>query len=244
MFCSKCGAKNDDSAKFCEKCGEPLNTSSPEKEIVVSIEDTKRNKKVGIISVIACAIVIAVILFIAFGGRSYEKVIDEYIDAQLPCDAETILNLYPKEIVDYAIDEGIEDGDYVDRQDFIDHYNDNIKDKLEDLQEIFGGDLSLSYRITEDKDVSEDFFEDYIYSYGDSDEIDYNISAIKVITVELTFKGDEKEGTLENYIHLMKYGRSWYLSPYYNDVTLISRYDINDLRDKYDPNDYDYDLYF
>lgn len=55
MFCSKCGAKNDDSAKFCEKCGEPLNKSSSEKEIVVSIEDTKRNKKVGIISVIVCA---------------------------------------------------------------------------------------------------------------------------------------------------------------------------------------------
>ena len=123
MFCSKCGAKNDDSAKFCEKCGEPLNKSSSEKEIVVSIEDTKRNKKVGIISVIVCAIVIAVILFIAFGGRSYKEVIDEYIDAQLSCDTDAILNLYPKEIVDHIIDEEIENNhyiaDYIDHQDFM-----------------------------------------------------------------------------------------------------------------------------
>ncbi len=25
MFCSKCGAKNEDKAKFCKKCGDPIN---------------------------------------------------------------------------------------------------------------------------------------------------------------------------------------------------------------------------
>lgn len=34
MFCSKCGAQNDDSAKFCEKCGEKL-----------VVEDIKKKKE-------------------------------------------------------------------------------------------------------------------------------------------------------------------------------------------------------
>jgi TM2 domain-containing membrane protein YozV len=29
MFCSKCGAQNDDSARFCQKCGSPLAAPSP-----------------------------------------------------------------------------------------------------------------------------------------------------------------------------------------------------------------------
>lgn len=248
MFCSKCGAKNDDSAKFCEKCGEPLNTINSEKEIVVSIEDAKKNKKVGIISVIACAIIIAVILFIAFGGRSYEEVIDEYIDAQLSCDTESILNLYPKEIVDYIIDEEIRDNDYmadyIDRQGFIDYCNDELKDNREDLQEIFGGNLSMSYNIMEVTDVSEDFFDDYMYLYGDDYAEDYNFSGCKVVTVEIVCKGDKNEGLSTKRIHLMKSGRSWDLSPYYNDITIFNSYDIGDFRDTYDSDEYNSYLNF
>lgn len=249
MFCSKCGAKNDDSAKFCEKCGEPLNKSSSEKEIVVSIEDTKRNKKVGIISVIVCAIVIAVILFIAFGGRSYKEVIDEYIDAHLSCDTDAILNLYPKEIVDHIIDEEIENNhyiaDYIDHQDFIDYCNDELKDNLENLQEIFGDNLSMSYNIMEITDVSEDYYEDYTHLYDDNAGVDYDVSEYKLVTIEILCEGDKNEGiAIKRTIHLTRAGRSWELNPYYNDITLFNSFDNSDLRDTYDSDESNSYLHF
>lgn len=66
MFCSKCGAKNDDSAKFCEKCGEPLERTSYKTDLgsssALSIKSMKLNRKVGILSVI---IIVAIVVIIS-----------------------------------------------------------------------------------------------------------------------------------------------------------------------------------
>ncbi len=45
MFCSKCGSKVDDGAKFCNTCGNPIKQES--KKVSPSLEDTIETKAVG-----------------------------------------------------------------------------------------------------------------------------------------------------------------------------------------------------
>lgn len=45
MFCSKCSSPNDDAAKFCKKCGQALPRETGIKEVMVSADNKKPEKK-------------------------------------------------------------------------------------------------------------------------------------------------------------------------------------------------------
>ena len=46
MKCPKCGNENDDAAKFCKKCGAPLQSTSKE---IIKQETKNQNQKIIII---------------------------------------------------------------------------------------------------------------------------------------------------------------------------------------------------
>ena len=71
MFCSKCGFNNDNSARFCRNCGEPLNPSSNIQSFGSSSQSSKgsssKNNTVLIVaaSLIIISLIVAGVLFYA-----------------------------------------------------------------------------------------------------------------------------------------------------------------------------------
>ena len=74
MYCPNCNSENNDSAKFCKKCGTPLKKTIDHKNMINSINNEKNSKdntsKYIIIALIVIAVVLAgVFAYIGFGNN-------------------------------------------------------------------------------------------------------------------------------------------------------------------------------
>lgn len=74
MYCPNCNSENNDSAKFCKKCGTPLKKTIDHKNMINSINEEKNSKdntsKYIIIALIVIAVVLAgVFAYIGFGNN-------------------------------------------------------------------------------------------------------------------------------------------------------------------------------
>ena len=70
MFCSKCGAENADTAKFCKSCGAPIvfqqpQYQQPQYQPPLQNEKPKKKKKKGCLITFLIALGILVVLFVA-----------------------------------------------------------------------------------------------------------------------------------------------------------------------------------
>ncbi|NCC44107.1 MAG: DUF2203 family protein, partial [Clostridia bacterium] len=75
MFCKNCGAENDNSSKYCMRCGSPLNINDQEH---ANVQGKKKYKSpyllLGMLLVICILAVIAVFIFINLGNeKEYEQ---------------------------------------------------------------------------------------------------------------------------------------------------------------------------
>lgn len=202
MFCGKCGAMNSDNAEFCGECGsrfDGVKTSGGS----VSFNDNQRNKKVGIIAVAAVAVLVVILAFALFGGRSYKAVVKQYVNASLSADAGEILELIPDEVIDVTL----EDEDMT-RKELKNELNEELEDAIEYLDRYLGDGWKFSYKIVDVEDLSGDDLDDLSDDYED---FDVKISGAKIVEVELTIKYDGDEFSQSMEIALIKIGRSWYL---------------------------------
>lgn len=80
MFCAKCGTKNKEGAKFCEKCGEKLEEPK-ENKTISKINDKIKNipKKVKVCIGIAIIIIIATIVSLTILLNNPVKKVEDYL---------------------------------------------------------------------------------------------------------------------------------------------------------------------
>ena len=207
MFCGKCGANNTDNAEFCAECGAKLNGG----QTIENASDTLRNssdknRKVGMIAMAFIAVVVILIAFLLFGGRSYEETVEQFINAQFEADAEDIVKLIPDEMVDYILEEEGYDSDEIDE--FIDEGNDKIQEQLDYIEKYLGEDWNISYEILSVEELSGSDLEDLRDDYED---IDVKVSAAKIVEIQLTIKAEDMENSNTMEIPVIRVGRSWCL---------------------------------
>ena len=207
MFCGKCGVKNADDAAFCSACGAKLNGAQPVSDsAAVAVDQSDKNRKVGIIAVAVIAVLVIALAIGLFGGRSYKATVDKFIDAQFEGDLEAIFELVPDELIDYVMEEEGYDRDEFDE--FLEEGQEELQEQLDVIKAFFGDDWEVSYEILEAEDVTGDDLKDLKEDYED---IDLKIKAAKTVEIELTFKAGEIETSESLEISLIKVGRSWYL---------------------------------
>ena len=227
MYCGNCGTENSDNGRFGRKCGKLLKSESDssnsnnansfnnnnsisdngfEQKITETVKATNRNRAIGI-AVSAVAVVAIIILgFNLFSGRSYEKVIDKYIDGIYHADAQEVIDLFPKEWWEKEVEkEGLSDEE-LDK--YIDSVNERLQDSMDQVEDKYGKDWKLSYDIIGEENVVDDDLDDI----KDDFDID-DISEAKTIKVKLKISGgtnDEKTTTVK--VDVVKIGKSWYLA--------------------------------
>lgn len=207
MFCGKCGVKNNDDAMFCTECGAKLNGGQAvksETSITATLND--KNRKVGMIAVVAVGVIVIIAAIALFGGRSYKATVEKFVDAQFDADAKAIFELIPEEMIDYALEEEGYDDDELDE--LIEEANENLQDQLDDIERYLGENWEVSYEILSVEDVAGDDLDDLKDDYED---IDIKVSDAKTVEVQLTVKADETESSNSLDVSVIKVGRSWYL---------------------------------
>lgn len=202
MFCEKCGAENKNDAKFCEKCGAPINKEQKSNEM----NATSQNRKVGIIAVAVCAIVVVIVLFNLFGGRGYESTVKKYFNATMDGDAKAVINLIPKKVMEKELKNEGYDEDEMNL--FIEEGEKALQDTLDSIESAIGDDWKMSYEIEDDEDITGKDLKEIKEDYED---YDIEISEAKEVEVKVTVKAKDNENSNTTSISLIKIGRSWYL---------------------------------
>lgn len=102
MYCRKCGNEIPDNSAFCPKCGNSMTGKKDETEKKnLSIKHKgNRYKWVGV-AVIACALllVVGISFFIISNRKTYEDVVENYIESSMENNIEEIMDLIPEEIL-------------------------------------------------------------------------------------------------------------------------------------------------
>lgn len=214
MFCGQCGTNMPDDSVFCPECGAPV-TPNPapaptpiptpiNPDPVNNSATSKRNRYIGL-GVVAAAVVLVVVLCVTlFGGRSYNSVVKKGMNALLDADGKAMINLFPKDFIDYMCDE--ED---VTKAELIDELEEELDDELEGLSAFYDV-LDIDYEITKTKDFSKKNLREL--SDECEDEYGFEVKDAKEATIQFTIKGS----TLGDIMPTMKWtvikvGRNWCL---------------------------------
>ena len=218
MFCTECGAKNEDSAKFCVECGAKLGNSNVRIKIPTPSEtDSGMNKKVirnprkkiNVIPIIIVLILaVAVVTFprLILSGQSEKKLIKEFIKAEMTADGEKVIEILPDEIVEAAETQG-----GMTKNEFIKAVQEQLNSAMNTVVNTYGEEWKYSYEIKSIKKASQEDIEEWKNTYKDGFEMDVDISEGKICEVEINFNGNEIRNTSNIELNLVKIRGKWYV---------------------------------
>ncbi len=225
MFCGNCGTNNEDNATFCNGCGASLTEGGAENNNVAPEKVNNNIVKYGVIA--AVAVVAVVLLVVIFGGNSPKSVVKNTLDATYKGKVNKLKKVYSKKMVENFIEE-YEYDEYDDYDEFVDELIDEAEEDYENLQERWGDNFKVSYKIKKVKDVKKSELEDIQDLY---DEIDIEVKDAKEVKVDIELKkydedawedfcdehnmeDDEPEDEWDIEYIVVKIGGSWYLSDF------------------------------
>lgn len=229
-FCTKCGAPLNENAAFCTNCGAPqdsknsgsvtadaadavTNAFNNVKDTFSSegIKNMKANPEKKALIVLGCAvlaviIVIVLLISLIFGG-GYKTPIDNYFEGIEDANVKKILKSMPECQVEYIEDKL----DEYDSFDTISEYmEDAIKYAIEEIEDQYGDDFSISYEITNKEELSDKELRSIrkrLRSTYDDDDV----KVTKGYEIELLtkIKGDDDSDERDMTIEVAKVDGDW-----------------------------------
>ena len=218
MYCEQCGAKNEPDSTFCSACGAPLSAEKPDKGAVVpgkpsagawtaAVQSRHGNKKFKIAAAAVAVVVIFFALSSLFGGRSDTETAEQFFDAVLDADAEAIVDLVPKGLVNAVM----EQGGYT-KEEIAEEFE-SLAGSLESTVgslDFLGDAVKISYDAVGSEDVGTSQLS---YLKDQYDEFNVDVAAAREVTVELRVQADSLgiDETAPLDIPVVKVGSSWYI---------------------------------
>lgn len=228
MYCIKCGAENENNARFCVECGAKLQNvhmgrgnAVTEKKVTEKLpymnkveEVTKKSqkeslRKIKIVPIIILLILVAaVVVFPKFimSGQEEKKIIKEFVKAEMTGDTQKIIDILPEEVLEAARTEG-----GMSRNELAEEMRKQFDSVIGTLESAYGEDWKYSYKINSIKKVSQEDLEDIKDMYSNDLELELDISEAKTAEVEINVSGNQIENSNTLDVSLIKVGGTWYL---------------------------------
>ena len=231
MFCMQCGTKREMEQPAPQPVAPAMETAPLEQETPVMQKETytyaesyendnsekpgrvdmilgwvKKNVKWVAIGGGALLAVIILLAILVGSSGDYTKPLDNYIDL-MNGDIDVIADMAPEAYWEYCEDELDKDLD-----DMIEEYEELYEDFiLESLEEEYGEDISFSYEIVDEKELSTKKLD----AIKDGLKENYDIAKKSVtdgmeLEVELTIEGDDDEDSDETDMYVVKIDGDWY----------------------------------
>lgn len=224
MFCTKCGAKNEDGVKFCVQCGNKMEESTPRMNPVgmrkepVARERIRRERpalselrpkgKIKVFPIILVVVLLAaVIIFPKFilSGNEEKKIVKSFVDAEMTGDAEKLLSFIPDKIIEEMMNEM-----NMSRSEVMDTLDKEMSKAQETINNTLGEDWSYSCKINNIQAVEGAAFNDIVDDYTDIVD-NLGISEATTVEVEVSVSGKDVDNSVELEIPLIKIDEKWYL---------------------------------
>ena len=235
-FCTNCGTPIPEGAVKCASCGKEFNQEQSQEqptqesqnqnqqEQPAQVPNATPEKKIkkpmlyGIIGAAAAVLIILIIIIASVAGNGYKKAIDNYMDVLIYGKADKIEKLAPKEYWDYC-----EENYDTDITDIIDQFEDSYEYLSDHLEEEYGKNVKVRYKITDKDDLSDK----KLNTIRDNLKDEYGIAKKSVtkaykIDAEMTLKGSDDEDTEDMTLIIVKIGGSWYICSESGDFFLDS----------------------
>lgn len=221
-FCEFCGAQMEDNAAICPACNatpsdanstvntaEVNNASATENvgnnsantetvEAAVSSTATasapNKNKIIPIVVAVFAALVFLSIVVSVLGG-GYKKPLDNFCKGFNKEDAKYFLKTYPETYIEEYVDE--------------DDLEESLEDVLEELEDKYGKNIKLKYKILDKEKVDKDDLEEMEEYYEDLTDESVKITRGWELEVDVTVKGKKKDRTKEMDIVVLKIDGKW-----------------------------------
>lgn len=228
MYCIKCGAENENNAKFCVECGAKLQNvhmgrenAVTEKKVteklpymnkmeeVTTKSQKESRRKIKIVPIIILLVLVAaVVVFPKFimSGQAEKKIIKEFVKAEMTGDAEKIIDILPEEVLEIVKTEG-----GMSRNELAEVMRKQFDSVIGTLESTYGEDWKYSYKIKSIKKVSQEDLEDIKDMYSNDLELELDISEAKTAEVEINVSGNQIENSNTLDVSLIKVGGTWYL---------------------------------
>lgn len=219
MYCTRCGTENEDDAKFCEQCGEKFQNTVdnvipavlPNEYVDKYIPEKEERgyaniKIIPIIILIILTVLVLMFPKLILSGQAEKRVVKEFVEAEMTCDADKIVEFLPEEILNAIETEG-----GMSKAEFTEALQDNLDSAMNTLKNTLGEEWEYSYDIKRIKSVSKEELEELKEKYRDETELNLDISEAKTAEIDLTAGDGETESNSVLDISIIKIKNKWYL---------------------------------
>lgn len=217
MFCSRCGYEIKGEARFCPKCGNPLNIQGTKQQRAgqinggtstlsnggdMRINAKKRPPYLAIGTLVLLAVLVIFGIRFLFFRSTYETPLKKIVKSVENKDVKTLLDVIPDSLLDT-----IKERTGLDMDTVVSYFGDSY---LNDLA-AYTGDLKIDYEIEHVEALSraemkeiEDYFEGYLGTIQDAKELQFSY--------ELYVDGElDEEGNTS--VEVIKVDGKWYVNP-------------------------------
>ena len=151
-FCMQCGKEIEDSADICTFCGAAQGGG-----VTSGGTDTVKNTNKAVAVIIAAASVILVILIVLvnllFGGGGYKKPVDNMVKAMETGKGKYLYKAMPEFLIEYQYEDEK-------KSDIYDDLDESMELITGMLEEEYGDDIKISYKIKDKDKIDKDDLED------------------------------------------------------------------------------------
>lgn len=199
-FCTKCGAPLDNNAAFCTNCG----AVADKKNNVVNLHN--KNTAILLGGILAGIIILVILISLIFGG-GYKSAIDNYFEGFEDTNAKKFMKAMPECQIEY-LEESLKD--YSKFDSLAEYFEYCLEEALNKIEDEYGNDISISYEIKDKEELSEKELKDIrkrLENNYDNDDVKVTKGYEVQITAEI--KGDDNSDEEDITVKVAKVDGDW-----------------------------------
>ncbi len=199
-FCTKCGAPLDNNAAFCTNCG----AVADKKNNIVNLHN--KNTAILLGGILAGIIVLVILISLIFGG-GYKSAIDNYFEGFEDTNAKKFMKAMPECQIEY-LQESLKD--YSKFDSLAEYFEYLLEEALNKIEDEYGDDISISYEIKDKEELSEKELKDIrkrLENNYDNDDVKVTKGYEVEITAEI--KGDDNSDEEDITVKVAKVDGDW-----------------------------------
>ena len=203
QFCASCGNTIEGNVSNCPNCGAPV-ANIPISGNAAAMNGKQTNLLIPLIAGVAAIVLIIVGCVLIFGGGDKEEPIESIVKVMEDGDGDAFAALLPESLVDAVIEEEYDDDD----DEFYEDCEKQAENIHEELVDAYGDDISVSYDITDEEELSKlelKIYEETFSYLVDDIEIDEGYR----LEVEFEIEGDDDEDTDDHTFTVIEVDGDW-----------------------------------